>query len=509
MVEEFKKIFEGFNEAHGYTYKTGERDDRGKEKTKSGFERKTVTDDLWQRHLNGEPPALGIIPINENNQCKWGCIDIDQYDFNHKKIIEKIRKLKLPMIMFRSKSGGAHIFIFTKEFVSAKLMRIKLKAIADLLNYQSCEIFPKQDEVLVREGHLGSFLNIPYYHGVKGMRYAIDDDGNAMSLEKFFEQYNQYALEDEISLDELKIKKPKVKESFQDGPPCLNRLADEGFGEGGRNNALFNIGVFYKKIDPDNWKDLVEEANQNYMVPQLKAAEVLGVIKSLERKGYDKYRCKDAPINSVCNAGLCKTKKFGVGYEEESLPELRNLTKITSKPPEWFLEVDGKVIKLKSEELHNPNAFALACLDQANLVIPSLRANDWREGILRPMMENIQEIKPLESLDQDNQLENLLYEFTVNRPAARTKEDMLNKMSWTDEEDSFSYFRLEDFYNFAKRNNWELDKTKTGNLLKQCGSFVEEVRMTLKNQTPRIVKIKAMKKSEPSVSPVKYSEDHF
>jgi len=84
---------------------------------------------------------------------------------------------------------------------------------------------------------------------------------------------------------------------------------------------------------------------------------------------------------------------------------------------------------------------------------------------------------------------------------------MLNKMSWTD--DSHSHFRLEDFYNFAKRNNWELDKTKTGNLLKQSGVFVEEVRMTLKNQTPRIVKIKAMKKSEPSISGVKYADDHY
>ncbi len=33
---------------------------------------------------------------------------------------------------------------------------------------------------------------------------------------------------------------------------------------------------------------------------------------------------------------------------------------------------------------------------------------------------------------------------------------------------------MEDVYNFAKRNNWELDKTKTGNLLKQAEVFVED-----------------------------------
>jgi hypothetical protein len=45
--------------------------------------RGNVTDDLWENHLKGEGPALGIIPITENNTCRWGCIDIDEYNFNH------------------------------------------------------------------------------------------------------------------------------------------------------------------------------------------------------------------------------------------------------------------------------------------------------------------------------------------------------------------------------------------------------------------------------------------
>ena len=28
------------------------------------------------------------------------------------------------------------------------------------------------------------------------------------------------------------------------------------------------------------------------------------------------------------------------------------------------------------------------------------------------------------------------------------------------------YFRMDDFYSFCKRNNWEMDKIKTGNLIK-------------------------------------------
>ena len=104
-----------------------------------------------------------------------------------------------------------------------------------------------------------------------------------------------------------------------------------------------------------------------FMEPPLSNSEVQQLIKSVNRKGYDKYRCKDAPINAVCQSGLCRTKRFGVGFGEEEMPVLGSLTKYSSNPPQWFLDVDKKRIELKSEQLYSPNLFALACLDQANL----------------------------------------------------------------------------------------------------------------------------------------------
>ena len=53
------------------------------------------------------------------------------------------------------------------------------------------------------------------------------------------------------------------------------------------------------------------------------------------------------------------------------MPEVDTLTKITSNPPQWFLNVDdGKRVELKTEQLHNPNLFAIAVLDQADVVSP-------------------------------------------------------------------------------------------------------------------------------------------
>jgi len=246
------------------------------------------------------------------------------------------------------------------------------------------------------------------------------------------------------------------------------------------------------------------------MEPALSNNEVQQLIKSINRKGYDKYRCKDAPINAVCQSRLCRTKRFGVGYGEEQMPMLGNLTKYTSNPPQWFLDVSETRIELKTEQLYSSPLFALACLDQANLVIPVPKPKDWKELFLKPLMQNLQEVEPLESLDPINELTSLLQDWTTNRQSARTLDDIFNKLPYTDDKREFTYFRMEDFFNFCKRNHWEIDKIKTGNLLKRLEDiFVEEERIRVKNQQPRLIKIKAMKKIDASISKVKYQEDDF
>ena len=503
--DKFKNIFEGLKIAYGQ-YQKGDRNENGKQTGKAFIVRKNVSDDLWENHLQGKGAALGIIPINEDNLCKWGCIDIDEYNLDHFSLVQSVRGLKLPLVICRSKSGGAHVFLFTKDFIPASLMQGTLKKMAKILGHEGCEIFPKQTEILVDRGDTGNFLNLPYHNEMKGLRYAIKDDGSAADISEFFEMYNKYVQD---KLEEVKIEQPKITEAFQDGPPCLNRLARDGFGEGARNNALFNIAVYYKQAKPDTWEDELVKSNQKYMNPPLNNTEVQMLIKSVNRKGYDKYRCKDAPINSVCQSGLCRTRRFGVGYGEEEMPGLGSLTKYTSKPPQWFLDVGESRIELKSEQLYNPGMFALACLDQANLIIPVLKPKDWKQYYLKPLMTNIQEVEPLESLDPRNEIMDLLQDWTTNRQNARTMDDIFNKLPYTDDSREFTYFRMEDFFNFCKKNNWDMDKTKTGNLIKQLEVFVDEIRMTIKKQQPRLIKIKAMKKIEASVSQVKYQEEIF
>ena len=162
-VKIFKSIFEGLDSAYGQTIKTDQFDERGKHKTKSYTVGQVPVIKIWQDHLKGTDPGLGIVPINKENKCKWGCIDIDTYPFDHKSFLTKLKAKNIPIILFRSKSGGGHACLFTNDFVPAVIMRAKLKLIASALGFARAEIFPKQDYIRVDRGDTGSFLNLPYH----------------------------------------------------------------------------------------------------------------------------------------------------------------------------------------------------------------------------------------------------------------------------------------------------------------------------------------------------------
>ena len=180
-VQKFSSIFDGLQIAYG-TYKIEKQQANGKNTGRAAIVREPRTTALWEGHLSGKGRGIGIIPINEDNKCVWGCVDVDQYPLDHKVLVEKIRKLKLPLVVCRSKSGGAHCFLFATEWVDAKDMQATLQQISAALGYGGSEIFPKQIKLNLDRDDVGNFLNLPYYDAEDGLRYAIKDDGTSATL---------------------------------------------------------------------------------------------------------------------------------------------------------------------------------------------------------------------------------------------------------------------------------------------------------------------------------------
>ncbi len=93
MIEQFSKIFDGLQAAYG-TYKINGRDTKGKATGKATVVKESRTTETWEAHLSGQQ-SIGIIPINEDNECKWGCIDIDEYNFDHQKLLKQLQNAKI------------------------------------------------------------------------------------------------------------------------------------------------------------------------------------------------------------------------------------------------------------------------------------------------------------------------------------------------------------------------------------------------------------------------------
>jgi len=452
-AKQFAAIFEGLNLAYG-TYRIDRQQNNGKNTGKATVVKAPRTDEMWENHLTGKGDALGIIPINEENKVTWGCIDVDTYPLDHTELIQKIRRMKLPLVVCRSKSGGAHCFLFVDQWVAAKEMQEVLQHVAAALGYGDCEIFPKQIKLFLERGDVGNFLNLPFYDAEEGLRYAIKDDGSSATLQEFFQLHQTHVQTPEQLLALTIEDDPNVP--IKDGPPCLQTLCAQMINEGGRNNGLFNVGVYLRKAYPDSWESEILVYNAKYLSPPLPLNEVNVVAKQLQRKDYA-YMCKDAPINAYCNAEVCKTRKFGI-EAAVSGATIANLRKYNSSPPVWFMDVNAQPLELDTEALMNQAAFQRACVEQLNFMPRSVSKPIWEGRINALLLEMSDTDGSIVEVSQDASIQGQFYEFleefcTVMQKADN-REEILLRRPFTDDDEGKTYFRLKDFDSFLRKNRF-------------------------------------------------------
>jgi len=445
ISEKLHEIFHGSSRAHGSfmveNSSLGQKT-QGKAKTI-----KTIGASVkhWQQHLEGKE-GLGIIPIDEENSVKWGAIDIDVYSLNLEKLVSKIEEFKLPLVVCRSKSGGAHVFCFLQEKAPAADMQDKLREISAGLGYGGVEIFPKQREVLVERGDIGSWLNMPYFEGDESLRYGFNPEGKALSLENFIKFIEKRAITHE-ELIELEV---PILDDIKDGPPCLQVLLKQGFPKGTRNNGLFNVGVYLKKSDPENWQTEIEEYNRKYVHPPLPAQEVLTLIGTLKKKEYN-YKCSDEPIKSYCNVAKCRGCKFGVGGGNAT-PTFSSLAKLDTKPPLWFLSINDKRLELNTEQLQNQLKFQRACMEVLNMMPPKIQDRAWQALIQSLMDSGMEIIEVSDDVTIEGQFMELLESFCTDMAQANTRDEILLGKPYTEE--GKTYFRIKDLKDYLGKHRF-------------------------------------------------------
>ena len=446
MHKDFFRVFPGLNRAYGQFFITERKGPKldGYGKTV----RESYNEELWKQHLDGKT-GLGVIPIDENNQCKWGCLDVDDYSVD----IEKISKqfVKKNLLVCRSKSGGAHIFIFTKKPVSASSMINKLKDIVKRFGFVKYDLRPQQTKLLNKED-VGSWLNMPYFGGEQSDRYAIYD-GEVLTPEHFIKWVDKFAVDtlEEINLGFIE-KLNKSNEILPGGPPCLQELLSQGpLGEGSRNNGLFNIGVYLRKRFPEEWQDKLEEYNDEHLDPPLKPREFTSVLNSLDKKKWN-YKCKDSPINAVCNKTKCLTCEFGIN-DEGTMPILNSITKILTNPPQYFLTLsEKKVGPLSSKQVYSFIDFKQVVFENLDLLLPKINEKLWTETV-NDLMGRVISVEAPKDSSNEGRLLDLLERFCTGPTSSTEIEDLLRGKAIIQE--TVTEFRINDFMEFLDRHRFK------------------------------------------------------
>jgi len=443
LAERFLDLFQGNLRAHTRTQILGRQRPGEKVEARVTVVHEPLTVELVQEHFDGKR-AVGSIPINETSHCRYGALDVDDYNLDLVALYKKIKRLKLPLITCRSKSGGAHLYLFVSEEVPAVEIKDKLSEFASALGLGACEIFPKQQEIRLERGDTGSAINLPYFNLKYTTRYALDVKGDALEIKDFLE----LAEGSRRTLKELQDCTIGADEAIlPHGPPCLQQLTVDEIPEGGRNNTILNIGIYYRMSSPRDWKTLLEKHNQKYCTPPLPAQEIVAIQNQLEKKEYY-YMCKSEPLLSHCNKTLCRTRKFGVGSGQQLMPILGGLTVVESEPPVWFVDVDGSRLELSTKQLQMQIEFQRACMEQMYTMPARMKDSDWRD-LIDNLLDTATRIPVPEELTRKGQFLELVEMFCTSRIRAHSPEELLTGKPWTEE--NFTYFKLGSLQDYLKR----------------------------------------------------------
>lgn len=463
FAKRFMELFAGMMSAHGeYILESGDAEAGKKHKGKARTLREPVTEDLWRSHIAGKT-GIGIIPIREDNTAVWGCIDIDIYNLDHKALIKSIETRALPLIVCRTKSGGAHVFLFTQNPVPAQDMQSKLRELAASLGFGKSEIFPKQGKVLLDKGDLGNWLNMPYFEGEETCRYGMQADATSMSMGTFLvhaegcrltkDEFNAISTVPAKTGNDSKTARVQEDHPLYGAPPCLQTLAEQGLPEGTRNTGMYSFCVFAKKKFPDSWEAMIDQFNHDYFDPPLSSDEVQLIVKTVGKKDY-LYKCNDQPICGFCNAALCRTRKHGIGVGG-STPIFSSISKLDTDPPLWFLDVEGTRIELVTDQLQNQLSFQKLCMEKLNVMPPRVKELQW-VSIVNDLLENAMIIDAPKEIGIDGQFNELLDEFIREADIkSLSREELLLGRPWEDHATHRVYFRLKDLVDHLTRNNFK------------------------------------------------------
>lgn len=451
QINEYQNIFEGNKSAYGTfiedtkkeTTDTNEEDtttEGEKSRGVSFLVKKLLTEIEYANHLNGRK-ALGVIPINEENECKFCVIDVDDYISDHTLFIESIYTNKVPLLPFRSKSGGLHLYLFFDKPIKAKKAIGYMERFLTILGLPSdTEVFPKQ--TILKKGKFGSWLNLPYFNAHETKRYLIDKNGEPVIFEEALEVIKNNTMRGdsfEQVFDEIPL---------NDAPPCLQSIylkKRTNF----RNQYLFSLARYFKAKYGDEFEKKISQANNELLEPITVERLQKTVIASHIKKDYS-YNCSQDPLVSLCKRSECKKREYGIGGSHVSQLDFEEFTQYRTDPPYYEWKINGKSLMFYSEsDIINQKRFQELCFRELRIYPLRLKDINWK-NIVDTALDNIiiKEVQKEDEISSRSVFTDLLVEFFEHRAQARNKEQIQLGRVYKDKERGCYVFKAKNLTNF-------------------------------------------------------------
>lgn len=448
-------VFVGYDGAHG-KYSVGQRGVKGKMEGQAVTVVGPASEKEWEEHIDGGKYGLGIIPLLRSNTVRFAAIDVDKYDLDLTDVAAKINAR--PLVICRSKSGGAHLYLFLSEEAPATVVVDIMSRWAAEMGYGGAEIFPKQTTRL-SERDIGNWINTSYFNAKDTERYCWHD-GAKLSLDEFLNLVEQKRLTYDqllVYAEENTKRKSAKDDLFEEAPPCLVQLrAAGGFPPGTRNEGLFAVGVYLRKRYAEDWKNYFEAYNREMCNPPLTVAEMRGLIASLSKKEYQ-YKCDQSPIKEHCNKRLCYARLYGVGAtnDGDGLVQIGSVIKYEGDPVLWRIDINGQSVLIDTETLYSQPSFNKLCMERINRVPGQVPTPRWLRR-LDDLLRSATTIKSPEDASPKGQF-HLLYEQFINgRVQARRIEELLMDKPWNDRAQKRVFFQSRSLFKYLDDQRYKL-----------------------------------------------------
>ena len=476
----FLDIFDCQRENYYTFVEEGKRERDSKTEGKYDRYEETVTVDVIEKHLNGII-SVGLIPTRRDGTCSWGVIDVDGaiYHKDPVPVLKKIREKGYPLVPYRSKTSGLHLYLHIKGSVSAAEMRKKIHALAADLGFGGtlADKFPNEDAITKDKNgkyKVGKCVNMPYQGTTKGYctRYCLTDDGKAISIDDFFDHVEKFRITPK-QFDDLTIQTENKEQNgpepeWNEYPPCTQAFISNKVGEGQRNNALFNLAVLAHLKNPDQLKTELYERNKTCMNPPVERdSELDAIVAQIKDKEYF-YQCETPIAKQFCNKEACRKRKYGIG-PNQYIPTVDSFFKHNTNPPYYVLTMEGNQIQLLGKQIVQQQLLREELFDQADIVWQTLNKRDWNMFLvsLKAMQKEVEDMKP-----GDDEKEDFNYYTRMFIQETEPGDDISQlQAGYIFKDDEFVYFNLHTFKDFLNKKKGKKSNQEVIRYLKNGGSI--------------------------------------